>query len=167
MSNLAATRQMRGSRRDWRLPMGLKKQEFYEGAALHQLARTGKIASMRYEPPFFYLNGCVLILLKYSTKGRSPWGFTFTPDEQLLLHEKAPTFKTKIGLICGHDGVAAIGYDSYLTVASQRTSSVHISCYRPHGAHYEISGPDGILKRKIAPSNWQRILLDEVSNEAL
>lgn len=33
--------------------MAIKKQEFYEGAALHLLARSGGISNIRYETPFF------------------------------------------------------------------------------------------------------------------
>jgi hypothetical protein len=140
--------------------MAIKKQEFYEGAALHLLARTGQIASIRYEAPFFLLNDRLLVLFKYSTKGRSPWGFTFTVDEQTLLQTKASQFNTTLGLICGADGVAAISYQSYLSVAAPRKSAIHIACYRLHGAHYEVSGPDGALERKVAPSSWQRVLTD-------
>lgn len=140
--------------------MAIKKQQFYEGAALHLVARTGGITSIRYEAPFFLFNNQLLVLLKYSTKGRSPWGFTFTPDEQILLRTRAAEFKTVIGLICGSDGVAAVSYQSYLSVATSRKTAVHIACYRRHGEHYEVSGPNGTLKRKVAPSSWQRILED-------
>ena len=138
--------------------MAIRKQEFYEGAALHILARSGSITSVRYLPPLFVLNGELLVLLKYSTKGRSPWGFTFMPDEQELLLTKALDSKIVLGLICGADGVAAISYDDYRTIAPPRKSSVHIACYREHREHYEVNGPDGTLAAKIPPSNWQRIL---------
>jgi hypothetical protein len=85
--------------------MALKKQEFYEGAALHLLARSGNIQNLKYEPPLFIVNNEVLVLLKYSTRGRSPWGFTFTQDEQKLLESKAVEQKIVIGLVCGSDGV--------------------------------------------------------------
>jgi hypothetical protein len=137
--------------------MGIKKQEFYEGAALHLLARTGRITGLRYEPPFFTLNSSVLVLLKYSTKGRSPWGFTFTSDEQALL-KAGSTLRIVIGLVCGADGVAAFSYDDYLGIAALREGAVHIGCHRRHKEHYEISGPDGTLDWKIAPSAWRRIL---------
>jgi hypothetical protein len=137
--------------------MAIKKQEFYEGAALHLLARTGRLSSVSYAPPFFLLNDDLTVLLKYSTKGRSPWGFTFTPEEQLLLQGKASKAKTAIGLVCGADGVVGISYASYLSIATPRKSALHVSCYRHHGEHYEINGPDGALDRKVAPSNWQRI----------
>jgi hypothetical protein len=138
--------------------MAIKKQEFYEGAALHLLARTGGITSIRYEPPFFLLNDQLLVILKYSTRGRSPWGFTFTTDEQVLLRDRASKFKTMIALICGADGVAAFSYDDYRSVAASRNSAVHIACYREHHGHYEVNGPDGTLDGKVAPSDWQRIL---------
>ena len=146
--------------------MAIKKQEFYEGAALHLLARSGKIKSIRYDPPLFVMNNEVLVLLKYSTKGRSPWGFTFTTDEQEILQKKAAGHKVVIGLVCGADGVATFTYDGYRSVASPRNAAVHISCYRKHGEHYEVNGPDGTLQGKVAPSNWQRILEHGGSNES-
>jgi len=138
--------------------MAIKKQEFYEGAALHLLARSGRIASIRYDAPFFLLNGHLLVLLKYSTRGRSPWGFTFTSDEQTLLKSADSPSKTVIGLVCGADGVAAFSYDAYLGIAALRKSAIHISCYRRHGEHYEVNGPDGTLDGKVAPADWRRIL---------
>jgi hypothetical protein len=89
-----------------------------------------------------------------------PWGFTFTEDEQRQLLTKATQHPIIIGLICGSDGIAALSYESYLTIAPGRDSAVHVSCYRDHGEHYEVGGPDGPLKRKIAPSSWQKILDD-------
>jgi hypothetical protein len=98
------------------------------------------------------------VLLKYSTRVRSPWGFTFTPDEQAALKDESPKRSLMIGLICGSDGVAAISYKSYLAVATPRQVAIHIACYRQHWEHYEVSGPDGTLNRKVSPSNWQRML---------
>jgi len=138
--------------------MAIKKQEFYEGAALYLLARTGGIKSIRYEAPFFLLNDHLLVLLKYSTKGRSPWGFTFTTDEQAVLQRRGSEVKTVIGLVCGADGVAAFSYDAYRRVAAPRKAAVHIACYRQHREHYEVNGPDGRLDEKVAPSDWLRIL---------
>jgi hypothetical protein len=138
--------------------MAIKKQEFYEGAALYILARNGGITSIRYESPFFVLNGDLLVYLKYSTRGRSPWGFTFMQEEQALLQTKAGKFRVVIALICGADGVAAFTYESYRRVAALTNSAVHIACYRRHCEHYEVNGPDGTLDEKVAPSVWRKIL---------
>lgn len=133
------------------------------------MARAGSITSILYVPPFFILNKNVLALLKYSTRTRSPWGFTFTSDEQELLQTKSKEIRTVIGLICGADGVAAFEYDSYLRIGNLRSSALHIACYRRHGEHYEICGPDGTMNGKIAPSSWRRILESRgiPSNESL
>jgi len=138
--------------------MPIRKQEFYEGAALHLLARSGKVTALKYEPPFFTINNELSVCLKYSTRGRSPWAFTFTPDEQRLLRARAKGSELIIGLICGSDGIAAITFDDYRGIAGRRQASIHIACYRKHGEHYGVFGPAGELKRKIAPSVWQRIL---------
>lgn len=140
--------------------MPIKKQEFYEGAALYALARSGNVRSIEYEPPFFLLNGRLRVLLKYSTKGRSPWGFTFTPAERLLLEKWALISDIVLGLVCGADGVVALTYKAYLKIASLKETAVHIACYRRHGEYYEVNGPEGTLDLKVPPSNWGKILSD-------
>jgi len=137
--------------------MPIKKQEFYEGAALHLLASTERIVGIVHRPPFFLLNGRVLVLLKYSTKNRSPWGFTFTENEQGRLQTRSSKYETKIGLVCGSDGVVALAYQDFLEIAKPRSGTVHVACYRQHGEFYEVNGPDGTLNRKIPPSGWQKI----------
>lgn len=138
--------------------MGIKKQEFYEGAALHMLLRGVGTKAVRYEPPFFRFNEVIRVYLKYSTRVRSPWGFTFTSEEQMLLHNAEFGRETIVGLICGADGVAAISLDDYRSIASPRKSAIHVACYRLHGEYYEVNGPDGPLARKVPPSAWQRLL---------
>jgi hypothetical protein len=141
--------------------MGIAKQEFYEGAALHRLAREGGVREIRYNAPFFAINGHLYLYLKYCTRGRSPWGFTFTPDEQASIRKASVRRETKIGLICGSDGIALLTADSYQEIAFWKQSSVYISCYRKRNQYYEICGPDGVLDRKIAPSEWDRLLAKE------
>lgn len=141
--------------------MAIGKQEFYEGAALHLIARSGLIQTLRYESPQFVVNERLLLHLKYSTKHRSPWGFTFMPEEQLLLAERSVDRQLVLGLVCGADGVAAVRYESYREIAAPRDTSVHIAVYRRHAEHYQVNGPDGALARKVPPSLWQRIIAPE------
>jgi hypothetical protein len=137
--------------------MGIQKQEFYEGAALHALLRSGMGVHVSYQPPFFLIDG-ILIHLKYSTGIRSPWGFTFTAGEQQLLHGKARELPVTIGLICGSDGIAALPFASYASIAAIRGLALRISCSRQHRGHFTISGPDGTLARKVPPSDWDNLL---------
>lgn len=140
--------------------MAIQKQEFYEGAALHVLARTGRMLSVAYQPPFYILNGCRSIYLKYCTRGRSPWSFTFNPSEQLLMQARSSSSDIVIGLICGSDGIASLSYGEYLKIAPHRATAVHIACYRQHGEFYEVNGPGGTLDWKVAPSKWKQLLDD-------
>src|SRR5947207_14162601 len=106
--------------------MAITKQEFYEGAALHKLARVGLITSLKYKAPFFTVNGRLLVCLKYSTRNRTPWGFTFTTDEQGLLRNGAKISPLVIGLVCGADGIAAISYKEFRKIAPLRKHSIHV-----------------------------------------
>jgi len=144
--------------------MALKKQEFYEGAALHVIARTGAVRGIEYDPPFFLFNDRLYVLFKYCARTRSPWGFTFTPDEQVTIHERAVKSDTVIALICGSDGVAALSYASFLPIGRPRQTAIHISCCRRHGEYYGLSGPDGTLSKKVSPSTWQNIF-EQVGSE--
>ena len=138
--------------------MAICKEAFYEGSALYFLARTGNVKNIRHNSPFYVGNNRIHVLIKYSTANRSPWGFTFTPEDQSRLTNKATTNAVVIGLICGSDGVATLAYKSYREIVIDKEASIRISCFRKHGEHYEISGPEGVLDRKIPPSMWQRIL---------
>lgn len=138
--------------------MGIQKQEFYEGAALHQLIRVAGDAHVAYVAPFFVIDDIVQVHLKYSTAVRSPWGFTFKPEEQSLLRQRADQLPTVIGLVCGADGVAALWWEHFSRVAQHRGTALRIACARRHREHYEVSGPDGVVPGKVAPSDWTRIL---------
>src|SRR5207244_479499 len=127
--------------------------------AIYMLAKSGGVTSVRFKAPFVLVNGHLVLFLKYSTRGRSPWAFTFAPEEQRTLATAGG--RGVIGLICGSDGVAAVDLDSYSSIAAPRNSAIHIACYRDHGGYYELSGPDGTLKIKIAPSRWCRLLETE------
>ena len=138
--------------------MALKKQEFYEGAALHLLVRSGRLVGLRYEDPFFVVNGRVACYLKYCTRNRSPWAFTFTPAEQAMLDASPTDPPIVLGLVCGADGVAAVSYQAYRDIAVPSKVSIRVACHRQHREHYGVSGPDGCLSEKIAPADWLGIL---------
>jgi hypothetical protein len=138
--------------------MAIQKHEFYEGAALHQLIRGCGGAMISYVSPFFQINDRVRVYLKYSTGVRSPWGFTFMPEEQRLLTSESGRLPIVIGLVCGSDGVAAITSELFLSIARPRDVAIRVACARRHREHFEVSGPHGVAPGKIPPSNWQRLL---------
>lgn len=140
--------------------MAIKKQEFYEGAALHQLVRNGSGQKIAYSAPFFIVEDALLLYLKYSTGVRTPWGFTFTPEEQHSLKTASKKQAVVIGLICGSDGIAKLDFERYSELADESDSSIWISCARKHRQHYEITGPNGSIDGKIPPSDWYNLLIN-------
>jgi hypothetical protein len=139
--------------------MGIQKQEFYEGAALHQLIRgSNGMKCIVHSPPLFVIDGSLQVHLKYSTAKRSPWAFTFMPDEQALLSRRCLEMPLVIGLICAADGIATVRYEDYVKVASLKDAAVRVFCRRNHREHFEIGGPDGTLPGKVAPSDWANLL---------
>jgi len=138
--------------------MSIRKQDFYEGAAIYQLVRTGTVTSIGFESPFFLLNNCLKVHLKHCTKKRSPWSFTFTQDEQLRLQSASTLNRMVIGLICGDDGIATLSYEDFTRIVFGKDASVRVACSRNHNEHYSIHGPSGEVDGKVAPSSWLRIL---------
>src|SRR6266853_429746 len=138
--------------------MAIRKQDFYEGAALYSLLKAAGAAHVRYDAPFFVIDDRAIVYLKYSTRVRSPWSFTFSAEEQALLNHPPSKGNLTIALICGEDGVAALGFDAFKGIARSKNTAFRIACFRRHGEHYEISGPDGVLDGKVPPSSWSRLL---------
>lgn len=138
--------------------MAIQKQEFYEGAALLRLLASVEKATVQYKHPMFVLGGALHVYVKYSTKGRSPWAFTFVETEQPVLENAAIQGRLIIGLVCGHDGIVALPFDEFRSIAPLDKATAHIGCFRRHREHYEVSGPAGVLPRKIPPSDWNRLL---------
>lgn len=145
--------------------MAIKKQEFYEGAALYTLLKTARAAHVKYEAPFFIIDDRVVLYLKYSTRVRSPWSFTFSGEEYALLTQCPVKGDLSIALICGEDGIATLTAEAFTSVGHSEASAFRIACFRRHGEHYEISGPNGVLDGKVPPSNWQRLLNQGKQNE--
>lgn len=139
--------------------MAIKKQEYYEGAALFKIINSAKKISISRETPFFLLDDKRRIYLKYSTANQAPWSFTFSLSEQSLIAKnyREPVI---IGLICGGDGVVALPSSLLMEIANFIGVNFSISCRRSHGSYYEVAGPDGISRKKIAPSDWDRMLVD-------
>lgn len=138
--------------------MTIAKQEFYEGAALHRLAKGGAVKSIGFDSPFITVNGHLLLFIKYCSNGRSPWGFTFTPHECEQLTDACSRGVVIIGLVCGSDGIAAIDYADFRELAGSPSVSIRVACYRKHRELYEVSGPLGVIPRKIPPSRWTHLL---------
>jgi hypothetical protein len=141
----------------------IQKQDFYEGAALRRLSTSSGSFGLQFDSPFYVIDSRLALYIKYTTKARSPWGFTFSESELAGLVRRARITPVVLGFVCGSDGIAALELTSLLQLLTTRRAGFHISCRREHGKHYSVAGPAGAHERAIAPSNWQNLLSRENS----
>jgi|SRR6185312_90100 len=137
--------------------MSIRKEEFYEGAALLHLICGARRLQIEFTRPFYLIDSRIRLYLKYSTRVRSPWGFTFMEREQRLLEKASQAQHLVLGLVCGHDGIVSLPYDDYLAIAPIEGTAFRIACDRRHRERYEVRGPNAVLERKISPSEWPRL----------
>lgn len=146
--------------------MTIKKQEFYEGAALYQLLKTNAVERVSFANPFFILNDEIAVLLKYSTSKDSPWNFVFTGNELAELRHLETAFTYHVGLVCGSDGVVSLQRSQVLDLVGDCDANARVGCYRRHDQLYQVNGPTGPLRKKISRQSWVRILETARNNEA-
>lgn len=150
----------------------IRDQELLHGAALIRLIDFGKPVSIRtadaHLSAYLVESGerRVALLLKLSTKKKSPWQFTLTEGEGAALAalaEAHPDYERILVFVCHLDGVCCIPHsrlgeliDDPLAPAGQA-----ISVSRPEGKSYRVSGPGKQRLHGTVPvSDWPRVVFD-------
>lgn len=135
----------------------IDQTDFYHGAALAMALNDSRCIDIARWPPGYLINDSVWALVKYTTKGGSPWQFTFTAEDiARLQHCPDGVDRVVLGLVCGGDGVCSISAESTLDLLDHAAGA--ISVRRKFHAWYGVSGPTGTLERKVPPKRWPEIL---------
>jgi len=137
----------------------IEKEDFYHGAAIIKLFEDNRFISIKKGDQGFVINDDIFIFLKYRTKARSPWVFSFDDEDIKLLKGNAESFpKIIIIFICGGDGICPIrGKDlEYLL----DNNPGWVSIRRKYNEQYRVSGSVKSLKRKISMRYWPSIAFD-------
>lgn len=138
----------------------LEKQEFYWGAAIIRLLEDSRCTCLKKEEYGYLVNSTSFVLLKYSTKSRTPWRFIFGEDELARLTDVSNRNSSiVIGLICGGDGVCAIAWTQVLTLLGGKSG--WISVRRNFHERYGVAGPKGELDRKVSVRDWPAVLFEQ------
>lgn len=138
----------------------LEKQEFYWGAAVIRLLDDIRCTSLRKDECGYLVNSTQFVLLKYSTKSRTPWRFIFGEDEVVRLIGLSDRYSlVVIGLVCGGDGVCAIAWKQVTALLSNKPGWVSVR--RNFRERYEVAGPEGRLNNKISVRDWPAILFKQ------
>lgn len=137
----------------------IDKQEFYWGAAVVRLLEHPRFSAIRKHEYGYLVNSSVFVFLKYSTKARSPWGFSFTNDELPRLVSLASQYeRIVLGLICGGDGICAVDWKRLSPLLGDKPG--WISVRRNFNERYGVSGPAGGLDRKVPLQGWPLVVFE-------
>ena len=137
----------------------IDKQEFYHGVAILKLLRDSIPTSVRKSEIGYVVNDDSFIFVKYSTKSRSPWRFSFTANEVPKLQALYASYKKLVvAFVCGGDGVCAVPWEEVERLLG--SSPGWISSTRRFKECYAVAGPSGRLRRKVALSEWPLALSD-------
>ncbi len=149
----------------------ISDKDLLHGAALHELIVRGtckRITLVDSSGVFLLeaLSASCIAMLKYSTKPKSPWQFSFSlGDDELLgrLESKAHKSPLQLGMICNRDGVCALPVSELPEIGLRigGLSGQSISVARPGRGSYRVSGPGRTrYNRTISKRGWSLILTE-------
>lgn len=126
----------------------LDKQAFYHGTVIQSILDTGAERHFRKEQGLYFIDRSACLLIKYTTKARSPWRFTLSESELRVLTDfRKQVAIVVIALVCGGDGICALEWDEVERLVPE--SGGWISCKRRHNTAYGVAGQLGSLNRKV------------------
>ncbi|MDD4762007.1 MAG: hypothetical protein PHZ25_03235 [Candidatus Pacebacteria bacterium] len=139
----------------------LDKLEFYHGAALVRLMEHPQCRSVRKCGLGYVVNDEVYVLVKYTTKHRSPWRFSFDHDDLSGLKSDAQTWKTAVvALVCGGDGVCALTMGQCDRLLGGGMG--WISAKRGFNESYAVAGSADELEHKVPVMFWPLLVFESI-----
>ncbi|MFA5000008.1 MAG: hypothetical protein WC545_01445 [Patescibacteria group bacterium] len=137
----------------------IDKQEFYYGSALIRALNSQKCSNIKRFGIGYLINDKSAVLIKYSTKVKSPWRFIISSEEvNFLLESEKLWVKGVIALVCGGDGVCAIDWAEASTLLDGAV--MWLSAKRNFNEQYAVAGPNGKLSHKVPLQDWPEIVIN-------
>lgn len=138
----------------------IDKIDYYHGAAIVRLIEDSRCRTIGKCDYGYLINDEILVYLKYSTKGHSPWHFTITADDMNRLARAVEALKRcVVGFVCGGDGVCAARWLSVSQLIA--APPAWITARRAFNGSYGLSGSRGALKHKIALNQWPGVVFED------
>lgn len=138
----------------------LDKSAYYHGAAVIPILEDDRCRSIRKRGSLGYVvNDDAFLFLKYTTKARSPWRFTFDRDDIERCVKMSDEYRQVVfGFVCGGDGVCAIDLNQGRELLGMKAG--WIAAARKHNHSYEVWGAEGSLKRKVSLKRWPSLIFE-------
>ena len=127
--------------------MPIAAVDFFRGAALSLVLGHPAFQGIKPLDPGrgrFLVNSGLHLWLRHS-KEKSPWHFTFSPEDLAdLAAELGKGQRTCLGLVCGRDAVCALDNNEIgQALALERAQEQTITVTRVPGRQCRVSGPGG------------------------
>lgn len=135
----------------------IDKQDFYHGTVLSRLIEDRRCRYISKKDDLYIVNNTSYIYLKYSTKSRSPWTFTFKRIEIEKIERISD--RITIALICGGDGICAIRLSELKRIFNNNVGCISVK--RNFHKQYGVSGPIDKLDDKISLSRINELVFVE------
>jgi len=137
----------------------IEKLEFYHGAALVRVIEDARCETIVKHECGYRINNDRILAIKYSTKARSPWGFTFSGEDISRFEATSAEWgECAVALVCGGDGICAVSWS--IAASLLGGSPGRIAAKRGFAGCYAVSGPAGELKGKVAMNRWPAIVFE-------
>jgi hypothetical protein len=138
----------------------IDKQEFYHGAALVRLLSHPLCRSVKKAGGGYIVNENVYLLIKYTTKHRSPWRFTFSQEDiRLVMTNLASPRRVVIVFVNGGDGISALTGLELSHILGDIPGWASMS--RRFNKQYAVAGSKNLLQKKCSLSRWPDLVFDD------
>ena len=137
----------------------IAKKEFYHGAAIIRLLEDKRCQIVRKDDLGYIVNDKTFIFIKYTTKTRSPWTFSFSQGDVEQLNSRAISFKNiVIVLVCGGDGICAVSWCNACRLLGNNAG--WISTRRKFNGQYAVAGQADQLHGKVSLNQWPLLVFE-------
>jgi hypothetical protein len=136
------------------------KRDYYHGATLIQAIEDTRFRSIKLKGTGYVINDQSIVYLKYTTKSKSPWRFTFSQNELSVVHSSSSDeLNIFFVFICNGIGFCAVKYQELLNLLDHKPNWIAIS--RKFNAQFKVSGQIGSLVNRIPYNRWPKILFEK------
>lgn len=137
----------------------INKGDFYHGATILKAVEDPRNICINFNKIGYIINSTNLAIIKYSTKSKSPWKFTFTNNDLAnIVDSYSSTLHIYIILVCASDGFCALKYQETLKLLNEEPGV--ISVRRKFNEQYSVFGHGRQLENKISLNRWPKILFE-------
>lgn len=139
----------------------IDKVDFYHGAVILKALEDDRFNSVKKNEIGYIINDTNLVLIKYTTKSKSPWQFTFSKhDLENIENSFTGTTNICVVLICGSDGFCTLKHVEVFSLLNNKPGV--ISSKRKFNQQYKVTGPGGHLVNRVSFNRWPSILFENL-----